>query len=354
MRRRWKIALGVVVSIVAVAAATFLWLMLKPARPAAIVMPGPPGKRIDDGLVFGNYFPSRLPGRVPAILLLGGSEGGLGQDIVAEAKLLQLAGFNVLQLGYFNVPGRSSKLDHVPLETFLRALEWLKRRADVEPDAIGIVGYSKGAEAALLVATRYPGIRAVVAGMPSSVVWDALSIRGFVFGTSSWTVDGRELPSLSYGSGDGKRELLPRFVNALATLERHPETVIPVERYRGALMLVCGEKDTLWPSCPMARQIVRRAATGGRPAPQLLAYPHAGHGVMGAPADRTDRAIRKWSVLGGDADGNAAARKDGWPRIVAFLRDSLKARTRDVYARERATRLRTRIVPRRGTADQAG
>jgi hypothetical protein len=335
MKRRWKIALGVVVSIVAVAAGTFLWLMLKPAKPAPIVMPGSAGERIDDALVFGNYFPSRVPGRRPAILLLGGSEGGLGQDIVAEAKLLQLAGFNVLQLGYFNVPGHVSKLDHIPLETFLRALDWLKRRADVETDAIGIVGYSKGAEAALLVATRYPGIGAVVAGMPSSVTWDALSIRGFIFGTSSWTVNGKALPSLSYGSGDGKRVLLPRFVNALATLKRHPETVIPVERYDGALMLVCGEKDTLWPSCPMARQIVRRAATGGRPAPQLLAYPDAGHGVMGAPADPNDRAIWKWTVLGGDAEGNAAARKDGWPRIVSFLHDALKARKRDSHAGER-------------------
>lgn len=327
MRRRWKIGLSLALGIVALAGGMFLWLMLKPAKPVAVVTPGPGGARIDNGAVFGNYFPSRAPGRRPAILLLGGSEGGLGQDIVAEAKLLQLAGFNVLQLGYLNVPGRTSKLDHVPLETFHQALEWLKRQPDVEPAAIAIVGYSKGAEAALLVATRYPGIRAVVAGMPSSVVWDALSIRGFVFGTSSWTIDGKALPSLSYGSGDGKRELLPRFVNALATLDWHPETVIPVERYRGALMLVCGEKDTLWPSCRMARQIVRRAATGGRPAPQLLAYPNAGHGVMGAPAGPGDRAIRKWTVLGGDAEGNAAARKDSWPRIVAFLRDALTART---------------------------
>lgn len=328
MRRRWKIGLSLALGIVALAGGMFLWLMLKPAKPVAIVTPEPGGARINTGAVFGNYFPSRAPGRRPAILLLGGSEGGLGQDIVAEAKLLQLAGFNVLQLGYFNVPGRTSKLDNVPLETFNQALDWLKRQPDVEPAAIAIVGYSKGAEAALLVATHYPGIRAVVAGMPSSVVWDALSIRGFVLGTSSWTMKGKPLPSLSYGSGDGKRELLPRFANALATLERHPETVIPVERYRGALMLVCGEKDTLWPSCRMARQIVRRAATGGRTAPQLLAYRDAGHGVMGAPGEPNDRAIRKWTVLGGNAEGNAAARKDGWPRIIAFLRDALTVETR--------------------------
>ena len=325
MRRGWKIALGVVVGLTVLTGGAFLWLMLRPAAPVTIVAPGETGRRIDDGTVFGNYFAARLPGKHSAILLLGGSEGGLGRDILAEAKLLQRAGFNVLHLGYFNLPGRSSKLDHIPLETFAAGLDWLKRQPGVDATSIGIVGYSKGAEAALLVATRYPGIKAVVAGMPSSVAWDALSIRGFVFGASSWTAGGKAVPSLSYGSGDGKRELLPRFVNALNTLDRHQDTIIPVERYGGALLLVCGARDVLWPSCPMANQIADRLKAAGRPAPQRLTYPDAGHGVMGAPLPATDRALKKWTVLGGTAQSNAAARADGWPRIEAFLTRRLLA-----------------------------
>lgn len=325
MKRRWKIVLIAIAGVVALACGGFLWLMLRPAAAAQIVAPGPTGRRIDDGRVFGNYFASPMPGRRPAILLLGGSEGGLGRDILAEAVLLQRAGFAVLHLSYFNVPGRTSKLDHVPIETFVDGLDWLKGQPGVDPSAIGIVGYSKGAEAALLVATRTPGVRAVVAGMPSSVVWDALSIRGFVFGASSWTAAGRAVPSLSYGSGEGKRELLPRFVNALNTLDAHRNTIIPAERYAGPLLLVCGKRDTLWPSCPMARQIAARMTAAGRPAPQLLAYSKAGHGVMGAPMPAEARALRKWTVLGGTAQANAAARADGWPKIVAFLRRALGA-----------------------------
>ena len=57
----------------------------------------------------------------------------------------------------------------MPLELFDRALGWLKAQEEVDGARLAIVGGSKGAEAALIVASRHPELRAVVAGMPSSV-----------------------------------------------------------------------------------------------------------------------------------------------------------------------------------------
>jgi dienelactone hydrolase len=323
MKRIWKIVIGLVAGVVVVGAGLFTWMVLKPNPPAEVVDPGPTGRRMQHGDVFANYFPAAGGGRRPAVLLLGGSEGGLFHDVKRLALLLQGAGFNVLQLGYFNVPGKPSKLEWVPLEQFYHGLDWLRAQPEVDPAAIAIIGDSKGAEAALLVATRRPDVKAAVAGMPSSVSWDGLSTRSYIFGgVSSWSEGGKALPSLSYGkAGKDPKDLLPRFENALATLSRHPETAIPVERAGGPVLLVCGEKDTLWPSCPMARAIAARAQKFGRPQVQVLAYREAGHGVMGAPLPSRD--LKMWSRLGGSPAANAAARADSWPRMLAFLHRAL-------------------------------
>lgn len=333
LRTRWRVAFCGLAGLFLIVVGAIAWIATRPVKAAEIAEPGPSGVRINAAGVYGNFYPSPLRGRRPAVLLLGGSEGGLGRDVRAEAMLLRAAGFNVLHLAYFNAPGRPERLVDVPLESFFHGLDWLKARRGVDPGAIGIVGYSKGAEAALLVATRYRGLRAVVAGMPSSVVWDGMSLRSYLFGgVSSWSVGGSPLPSLPYGAGDGGKALLPRFLNGLAALDQHREAVIPVERFAGRIMLVCGGRDTLWPSCLMADQVGSRLRAWGRPPVTLLRYPLAGHGVMGAPLTADDAALRKWSVLGGTANANATARRDGWPRIVAFLRGALKT---EAYITER-------------------
>ena len=86
---------------------------------------------------------------------------------------------------------------------------------------------------------------------------------------------------------------------------------------------MCGKDDALWPSCPMADQISGRLTSNGRPAANVLRYKDAGHQVFGPPVDMTKP--HEWlASLGGSADGNAAARDDGWPKVIAFLRAALR------------------------------
>lgn len=324
MKRKWKIALGTVGALVLIGAGGMAWMITQPPAPAKIVEAGPTGQRIDKNGIFANYFPAKGDGPHPAILLLGGSEGGLGKDMRALALLLQAEGYSTLQLAYHNAPGKSAKLKNIPLEDFTRGLDWLKAQPGVDPSRLGIVGYSKGAEAGLVVATRYPGIRAAALGMPSSVVWDGMSGENYMFGSfsSSWSEGGKPLPHLAYKGQPGGDGLMPVFVNGLKEIGANPAAIIPVERFKGKLLLVCGEAEKLWPSCPMTDQIAARAAENGTPAPVVLRYKDAGHGVMGAPF--ADRAVaKKWSKLGGTAEGNSAARMDSWPKIVAFLNAEL-------------------------------
>jgi uncharacterized protein len=324
MKRGWKVVIGALGALLVVGGGGFAYMLTQPPKPAKVVDAGPTGQRIEGSGILANYYPGTGAGPHAAILLLGGSEGGLGKDMRAAALLLQAEGFTVLQLAYHNAPGKSAKLKNIPLEDFYHGLDWLKKQPGVDPARVGIVGYSKGAEAGLLVATRYPGIGAVALGMPSSVVWDGMSGENYMLGSfsSSWSEKGEPVPHLAYKGQPDSRGLMAVFEGGLEELGKNPAAVIPVEKYRGKLLLVCGEAEKLWPSCPMTDQIVARAAKRGAAAPVVLRYKDVGHGVMGAPFT-DDKARANWSQMGGTEQGNAAARTDSWPKIVAFLKREL-------------------------------
>jgi dienelactone hydrolase len=95
--------------------------------------------------------------------------------------------------------------------------------------------------------------------------------------------------------------------------------LIPVERAAAPLLLICGEADNVWPSCPMARAVKARAEQHGRPAVTLLAYRQAGHGVFGMPRSPSDPKLADLAKLGGTPQGNNTARQDNWPKMLAFL-----------------------------------
>ena len=321
-KRKAGIGCGVVVLLlIAAAGAAFYFRLFVPG--AEMVEAGPTGRRISEAGLLGNFYPGRGAGRRPALLALGGSEGGLGEGSKRLALALQAEGFSVLSLSYHRAPGQSPHLELIPLETFSAGVSWLQRQAEVDPERIGIVGVSKGAEAALLAATRDPRIRAVVAGAPSSVAWQGASFDRDGAFASSWTERGRPLEHLSYGRWKWWAEMSPILAETLKTLPRHPGAAIPIERTAAPVLLVCGEADTIWPSCPMSRQLAQRARSHGRPTITLLAYPDVGHGAFGQPRPPGE----------GANTATNRARLHGWPRVIAFLKAALERPAPEAPAR---------------------
>jgi dienelactone hydrolase len=311
------------VAVAAMASSAAFAVAQAPRMPTPVITdPGPEGVRVDQAGVFGNYFPAPGRGEHPAILLLGGSEGGLGPGAVRQAKALQAHGFGVLELAYFGAPGEPQSLVEVPLSTFSRGLAWLQTQPGVDAARIGLVGGSKGAEAALIVAAREPAIRVVAVGMPSSVTWPGIGVSASF--KASWSQDGQALPDLPYAFGSDYRNIFGAYANGLKALDQHQDAIIPVERINGPVMLICGKADRLWPSCPMAEQVVARlSAKGFKQSVELLEYADAGHGVFGPPVDPTNPGYPTLGSLGGTPDGNNKARQDSWPRVLAFLDQAL-------------------------------
>jgi dienelactone hydrolase len=315
LRRKLFIAGLITLSLVIIASGV-LWILKPWVKDIPITAPGKTGERIEEPGLFANYFPAKAK-RGPGVLLLGGSEGGIGIGVTRNAIELQSKGFSVLSPSYFGAPGQPASLELVALETFDRALDWLGKRPEVDPERMAVVGHSKGAEAALLIGVRHPELRAVLAAAPSSVVWDGIDWSNPINPDPSWTSHGEPLPSLGFGLWRPWNRLGRVYEDGLKKLNQHPDAEIPVERIKAEVLLVCGEADTLWPSCPMARRLESRDA-----GIEVLAYKRAGHSAFGPqlPVGHphlTDR----WS--GGSAQANNEARAKSWPKIIDFLRAQL-------------------------------
>jgi dienelactone hydrolase len=292
-----------------------------PPSPPVVADPALGGARVARNGVFADLYRSSLPSPRPAILLLGGSEGGLNPGVQWEARSLAAEGFHVLYLGYFGCPGTPSHLVGVPLETFDRGLSLLRAEPAVDPTRLAIVGASKGAEAALLVAARHPDVRAVVVGMPSSVAWPGIN-PGAATMEAIWTLSGVAVPFLPYAVDSyAESGIFGMYNDALPNKEQHPDAIIPAERIAAPMLLVCGAADTLWPACAMAGQIADRLRACGRPAPMSLPYENAGHGVFGPPVEPPYHPLL--AAYGGTPEANAVARSDSWPKAIAFLKSAL-------------------------------
>jgi uncharacterized protein len=211
------------------------------------------------------YLPSKKPQK--AIILLGGSEGGKSWSRIKKpVEILVQRGYALLSLAYFKSEGLPDTLEEIPLEYFEKAFDWLSSQPGIVPDEYAILGGSKGAEAALLLGSRSPRVKAVIAFSPSSVIWQGIPADKFELSKnpkSSWSVEGVGLPFLPYSTSISKWDLRLLNLNkmhtsALQDMKRVNEAVIEVEKIQGAVLLISGKRDRLWPAAEMSEQIMDR------------------------------------------------------------------------------------------------
>lgn len=275
-----------------------------------------PVTTLGPGMV-GLYFPPPT-GHEQVVLILGGSEGGL-QGSGPLARRLAEHGFGALALSYFGGAGQPQALENIPLETLEAGVDWVRRQPGLGRRPLAVLGVSKGGEAALLLASRDPRLCAVVAGVPSSVVWAGIDMAHPMVPVTvaSWSQGGKSLAFAPYADGPfrGVRDLYERSL-----VHAPPEAAIPVEKIRGPVLLVSGRSDQLWPSTPMSEAVMARLeAKRFGYAHTHLAYDDAGHAAFGPPLPSDSPNLSRLAGLGGTVQGNQAARTDGWPKALAFL-----------------------------------
>jgi uncharacterized protein len=208
-----------------------------------------------------------------AVILLSGSRGGFfsARNPVILEKLVVM-GYSVLDLAYFRKGRLPHTLRRIPLEYFEKALNWLSEQPEVAPGGYGVLGVSKGAELALLLASRYKEFKAVAAVVPSHVVFQGL---GLPFPpASSWTYEGKDVPFVPFaplpwlisgtiGAFTGRFGYLYRA--SLKNRDRAEKAEIPVECINGPVLLISATKDGTWPSGMMCEKIISRLSAHDLP-----------------------------------------------------------------------------------------
>ncbi len=254
----------------------------------------------------------------PGVLLLGGSGGGMGWAR-RSAALLAKRGLAAMAVAYFNFGDLPRHLVEIPLEYVELALDSLKSRHEVDAARITLVGYSKGAELALLVASRRPDVRSVVAIAPGSAVFQGFRPPDYPV-ISSWSAEGVGLPFVPNAYDQKFFETFDGMYLWYKTLAQHDAfaaAAIPVENINGDILLISGVEDEIWPATFMAEQIVARLHVSDfAHRVRHLAFPGAGHGIAGPPGEPLTSVAER---LGGTAAGNARARSQGWRALVDFL-----------------------------------
>jgi len=271
------------------------------------------------------HFPaSQKP--LPIIITLGGAEGGLS-FIEEEANAMAREGFVVMRLGYFKYSKSTLEetLNEIRVEKVFEAIDYIVKSPFVDPSKIALIGVSKGAELALLVGSKNSSVKAVVAHLPSHVVWYGMGKQKGL-NKSSWTYEGKPLPFVPYGkpkSGWFTKRIAEFYEAGLEkNADRVPSAIIEVEKISGPVLLSSGAKDAIWPSSFMANEIENRLKSKSFPFEvKHLHFPEAGHGIFGILPDVNDeKAMNQLADGGGGVQANYRAREQTWIETFLFLK----------------------------------
>ena len=201
----------------------------------------------------------------PLIVGLGGSEGGNAWDSDRWKKTRDRfidQGYAFLALVYFGSKGIPDQLDRISLEAVHKAIVEVASNPKINHNRIAIIGGSKGAELALLLASYYDDITCVVALVPCHAVFPALTMSA---STSSWMHRGEEVPFVPMPwkavPSAIKRDLRLAFEIMLEDKDAVEKALIKVEDINGPILLISAKKDEMWPSTEMSELVIARLKT---------------------------------------------------------------------------------------------
>ena len=267
---RWL--LGLFLMAVALLAAYMWWVV---ARFDTVTLP-PRHGQVDVALF------ARDGGKRPLLVGLGGGEGGnawASDRWKKQRERFLDHGYAMLALGYFGTPNSPQQLDRISLDGVHAAIRNAASDPRVDARCIALIGGSRGAELALLLASHYPDIKAVVAIVPGSAVFpaltDAMTTPGFSF-------HDQPLPFVPMTWGATPDLLVGNLRGAFETIMQDKEAMqraaIPVEKINGPVQFVSASQDEAWPSKEMSDAMMQRLeANGFRHAAEHLVV-RGGHG----------------------------------------------------------------------------
>lgn len=286
----------------------------------------------------GSYFaPHPGPGKHPVIIVVDGVDDNRQSREVFMPQLVS-KGYSVFHFSTFEIiygPGEASvegmptQYVDIPIDRLQKVRDWLTKREDVDADRMGLYGYSRNGAYVLLAATKFDWVKAVAGISPSDVVWEGWGDLVKLGTTSSYSWKGKPFDYVPYsenwyretskfGRGERGRLRTPMDEGRWANPDRVTAARIPIETYKGALLVVGGEQDDLWSAGHMVQNVAERRAEAGLET-SLLVLPEAGHGITSTGYNPT--------LLFEEGDKRRIESRDQartWAATLQFFQEALK------------------------------
>lgn len=225
---------------------------------------------------------ARDGGKRPLIVGLGGGEGGnawASARWTPQRERFLDQGYALLALGYFGTPNSPETLDRISLDGVHAAIVEAGKDPRVDGRCVAIIGGSRGAELALLLASHYPDIDAVVAIVPGSAVFPALTDA---MTTGGFSLHDKPLPFVPMTWGATPDLLVGNLRGAFETIMQDraamQRAAIAVENINGPIQFVSASRDEMWPSKEMADAMMLRLKAKGFRHPVEHLVVQGGHG----------------------------------------------------------------------------
>jgi dienelactone hydrolase len=277
----------------------------------------------------GSYFAKNDTKKQPTVVLIGGGQWG---DYWAEQ--IAKKGYASLSLPYTRREGLPRLAEEINLEYFEKALNWLAKQPKVDSDKIIVMGASRNAELALVIASTFPKLtHGVVAYAPSSVSWSNTVLPySSPDLKASWKYKGVAIPYVRMnkiqGNNTAKIETLPYWKNGLTKTSEVENAMIKIEKIKGPILLFSGLDDKVWPAAFMADMLEKRSKeTNFNYAFQNIQYENAGHLISTHPDINSSITTGNMTIdgkayefeFGGTIEGDAKAKKDARNKLYEFL-----------------------------------
>lgn len=205
----------------------------------------------------GIFYPTKQQDR--AIIFVSGSEGGIKTGKKMGSYYQEL-GYATLAIGLFHTKHTNKSLSKVPIEYMRRAVAWLRKRGY---NKIILDGISKGSEYVLYSAVVISDITGVIARVPSYFISEGLN-HNMPSGDSCWSDQGKELAYTPYKNRKINKIKMLLSEKQLSLLDMNKdkdvmkESIIPVEKIHGNVLLMATKADTIWPSNLYMEHLIQR------------------------------------------------------------------------------------------------
>ncbi|KMK76759.1 acyl-CoA thioesterase/bile acid-CoA:amino acid N-acyltransferase family protein [Alkalihalobacillus pseudalcaliphilus] len=276
---------------------------------------------------------------LPGVIILGGSDASVHES---AAALLASKGYFVLALAYFGKEGLPKGIQNIPLEYVDNAFVFLENQPNVNKEKLAIIGHSRGAELALLYASKFPKLKAVIASAPSSIIFSGID-NFQPTSNPAWTYKGVPFPYYPIKSGFKDtftifKHLILRkpysniegMKNNLNDNEKIKLYSIPVQEIKSPIMVLAGTDDHVQPvEIFIERMKLDLKNHEYRKTNKFIIHQGAGHfsafpsNLPNLPQTTEEGNALLTFSFGGTKKVNASVAVQSWQEVITFLGDHL-------------------------------